>query len=219
MARGRHCAWLAARLSAGERSNISRDLADAIGKVSLSSSSLPVLGMGRDIPDGLMYLEHGRLAIDWTTTTSIAYFDALRTTMAELGAAMGAEYKDNPLWWAKRVITVHPLGGAPMGRNAFEGVVDQWGRVFGVDDLFVLDGSAMPGPVGPNPALTIAAFADRAMEHEVEQAVPRGRRASGKRRQMNDGQPVEAQQPPERAGGTSVSFTEQMKGVRAVGRH
>jgi cholesterol oxidase len=32
----------------------------------------------------------------------------------------------------------------------------------------VADGSVMPGPVGPNPALTIAAFADRMIEHILE---------------------------------------------------
>jgi cholesterol oxidase len=48
-----------------------------------------------------------------------------------------------------------------MGRNAREGVVDAWGQVFGHPGLYVADGSVMPGPVGPNPSLTIAALADR----------------------------------------------------------
>ncbi|MDQ3448057.1 MAG: GMC family oxidoreductase, partial [Chloroflexota bacterium] len=55
----------------------------------------------------------------------------------------------------------HPLGGAPMGRHAGEGVVDAWGEVFGYPGLYVADGSVMPGTVGPNPSLTIAALADR----------------------------------------------------------
>ena len=59
------------------------------------------------------------------------------------------------------MVTVHALGGCPMGRDAGEGVVDSWGRVFGAPGLHVADGSAMPGPVGPNPSLTIAALADR----------------------------------------------------------
>ena len=48
-----------------------------------------------------------------------------------------------------------------MGRNEKEGVVDAYGQVFGHPGLYVADGSTMPGPVGPNPSLTIAAFADR----------------------------------------------------------
>ncbi|HWN70344.1 MAG TPA: GMC family oxidoreductase, partial [Haliangium sp.] len=49
----------------------------------------------------------------------------------------------------------------PMGQNPDEGVVDAWGRVFGYPGLYVADGSIMPGPVGANPALTIAALSDR----------------------------------------------------------
>jgi cholesterol oxidase len=42
--------------------------------------------------------------------------------------------------------------------------VDHAGRVFGETNLMVLDGSIIPESVGPNPALTIAAVAERAME-------------------------------------------------------
>jgi cholesterol oxidase len=48
-----------------------------------------------------------------------------------------------------------------MGRDASTGVVDSWGEVFGHPGLIVADGSVMPGPVGANPSLTIAALADR----------------------------------------------------------
>ncbi len=48
-----------------------------------------------------------------------------------------------------------------MGRDRSEGVVDSFGEIFGYPGLYVADGSVMPGPVGPNPSLTIAAFADR----------------------------------------------------------
>ena len=55
-----------------------------------------------------------------------------------------------------------------MGRHVHEGVVDSWGESFGHPGLFVVDGSPMPGPVGPNPSLTIAAIADRAVERLLE---------------------------------------------------
>ncbi len=56
--------------------------------------------------------------------------------------------------------TVHPLGGAVIGR-----VADSFGRVFGHDGLYVLDGALLPGTCGcTNPSLTIAALAERAME-------------------------------------------------------
>jgi cholesterol oxidase len=66
------------------------------------------------------------------------------------------------------VITVHPLGGCPMGEHEGEGVVSPFGQVFNYPGLYVADGSVMPGPVGPNPALTIAALADRFADHIVQ---------------------------------------------------
>jgi len=40
-------------------------------------------------------------------------------------------------------------------------VVDHAGRVFGYENLMVLDGSIIPFSPGPNPALTILALAER----------------------------------------------------------
>jgi cholesterol oxidase len=68
------------------------------------------------------------------------------------------------------VITVHPLGGCPMGRDEREGVVDSYGQVFGYPGFVIADGSVMPGPVGPNPSNTIAALAHRFSERLIEEA-------------------------------------------------
>jgi cholesterol oxidase len=150
-----------ARLSRDPRSDLSAELGALLGSGALSSSSLPLLGMGRDVPDGVMRLSKGYLEVDWTTATSAAYFDRVRSTMRDVATELGASFRDNPLWWRKRVITVHPLGGCPMGRHQGEGVVNADGEAFGYPGLFVCDGSVMPGAVGANPSLTIAAFADR----------------------------------------------------------
>jgi cholesterol oxidase len=48
-----------------------------------------------------------------------------------------------------------------MGHSAEDGVVDPFGAVFGCDELYVADGSILPGPVGVNPSMTIAALAER----------------------------------------------------------
>ena len=48
-----------------------------------------------------------------------------------------------------------------MADCAAEGVVDQWGKVFGHRGLFVVDGAAIPHPIGLNPARTISAVAER----------------------------------------------------------
>jgi cholesterol oxidase len=155
---------LAAHVGVTMDTNWSAEIGGALGGVDFSASSMPLLGMGRDVPDGTMRLRGGRLDVDWTTKSSLDFFDRLGDTMAAMADALGARFEPNLLTRLSRVVTVHPLGGAPMGRHIGEGVVDDRGRVFGFDGLYVVDGAVMPGPVGANPALTIAAFADRAAE-------------------------------------------------------
>src|ERR1700690_856634 len=115
--------------------------------------------MGRDVPDGVLRLRGDRLDLDWTTASSEEYFDRVLATMRRVAAVLGARCVNNPMWLRKRIITAHPVGGAPMGRDASAGVCDPYGEVFGYPGLYIADGAAMPGPVGPNPSLTIAALA------------------------------------------------------------
>lgn len=56
--------------------------------------------------------------------------------------------------------TAHILGGAVVGADAAQGVVDAHGRVFGYDNLLVCDGSVLPANPGVNPSLTITALAE-----------------------------------------------------------
>ena len=148
--------------------DVTGHIADLLESAELSAGGLPLLGMGRDVPDGRMFLRGGRLDLDWKTDKSSPYFDRLRTTSRGVARSLGGRFADNPIWFLKRVITVHPLGGAPMGRFASEGVVDPYGNVFGYPGLYVADGSVMPGPVGPNPSFTIAALADRFADRILE---------------------------------------------------
>jgi cholesterol oxidase len=62
-----------------------------------------------------------------------------------------------------RPFTAHILGGAPIGATSDEGVVDAWHRVWTEPGLHVVDGAAVSANLGVNPALTIAAQAERAM--------------------------------------------------------
>lgn len=52
-----------------------------------------------------------------------------------------------------------------MGPNEAEGVVNASGEVFNYPGLYVVDGAIMPGPVWPNPSLTIAALSDRCADY------------------------------------------------------
>lgn len=159
---------LVAHLRGQPRANISRDLSALLGGGVESATTLPMLCMGRDIPDGTMRLRDGDLDLDWSTATSSTFFARVEKTMHDIAGALGASLANTPLWLFKRLVTVHPLGGVPMAAGPESGVVDSWGEAFGYPGLHVVDGSVMPGPVGPNPSLTIAAFAERAAAHIVE---------------------------------------------------
>ena len=161
-------------LTGEPRSEIGAQVGALIGDSHLSAGTLPLLGMGRDIPDGNMRLRAGYLDVDWTTETSEGYFARVREAMVRIAQALDADLVENPSSYLSRVVTVHPLGGCPMGRDVAEGVVDSWGEVFNWPGLFVADGSVMPGPVGPNPSLTIAALAERFSSRMLERSAPRG---------------------------------------------
>ena len=145
-----------------EDSDVGAEIADLLGECSESSGFLPLLGMGRDVPEGVMSLRDGGLAIDWRKDgSSKKFFERLRDVSRDVAEEVGGTFLDNPIWLLSRVVTVHALGGCPMGRDDREGVVDAHGRVFNHPGLHIADGSVMPGPVGPNPSLTIAGLADR----------------------------------------------------------
>ncbi|HQV52052.1 MAG: GMC family oxidoreductase [Flavobacteriales bacterium] len=60
--------------------------------------------------------------------------------------------------------TAHILGGAVMGEDATKGVIDKDNKIFGYADLYVIDGSMISANPGVNPALSITAIAERAMD-------------------------------------------------------
>ncbi len=208
-------AW--ARLTRCPKSDLSAEIGALLGDARLSSSSFPLLGMGRDVPDGVMGLRRKRyLDVRWSLATSRHYFERLDATMAAIADQLDADFRRNPLWKFNRVITVHPVGGAPMGRHAAEGVVSPEGEVFNHPGLFVADGSVMPGPVGPNPSLTIAAFANRMAERMIEDGPRRATRRPSRATTAAAGTGG-ATTAAETGGATALSFTEEMKGFVTVG--
>lgn len=105
------------------------------------------------------------------------------------GGFDGGDYLPNPFWKllpdqlsmatkapapGGKLMSVHPLGGCPMGDDRDRGVVDHYGRVFKGDGarkdevyggLYVMDGAIVPCALGVNPFLTIAALAHRNAGH------------------------------------------------------
>ena len=85
--------------------------------------------------------------------------DAAQAVMEDLLRAAGA----SEVMTIKRY--AHLVGGARMARRAEEGVVDSTQRVFGIENLFIADGSVLPTQGSANPALTIMALAARLADH------------------------------------------------------
>jgi cholesterol oxidase len=64
--------------------------------------------------------------------------------------------------------TAHILGGCAISTSPETGVIDARHEVFGHPGLYVCDGSVIPGNLGVNPSLTIAALAERFVEGFAE---------------------------------------------------
>ncbi len=62
-------------------------------------------------------------------------------------------------------VTAHLLGGCVMGDSIKTGVIDKYNKIFGYENLYIADGSAVPANLGVNPSLTITAMSERAMSY------------------------------------------------------
>jgi cholesterol oxidase len=150
--------------------DLGSEISKFLGDFSLSKSSFPVLVMGRDTPSGRMYLQGKYLDCDWNIEASRPYYERMRHILHRLAESLQAEFMENLNYILfQQIITAHPLGGCPMGGHKEEGVVDAYGEVFDYPGLYIADGSVMPGPVGPNPSLTIAALANRFADNIIAQ--------------------------------------------------
>ena len=151
--------------------------------------------IGHDSADGVMKLNSsdewdsgdGAATIQWPSLRSYPHcwrvIKSSKNWLQKSGS--GARPLPSPMWRllpekldylfggaTGPLLTVHPLGGCPMGDDATCGVVDDCGRVFDAsgsasgcdhEGLVVLDGSIVPASLGINPALTIATLALRAI--------------------------------------------------------
>ena len=126
------------------------------------------LVIGHDGAAGTLRMgEAGRAEVHWPGAGALDVFERASTEVSALTRAVGGAHVPSPLWsHFDRVITVHPLGGCPMGDDATTGVVDDRGAVFDGKGgthrgLFVADGAIIPTSVGVNPLWTISALCER----------------------------------------------------------
>ncbi|MNK93572.1 Cholesterol oxidase [compost metagenome] len=141
--------------------NIGHEAVEAVDPADFTRKCFLILGMGRDKSDGEIKLRADNQAVvKWKIDKSRYHFDRLHTEMKKIADFVKGVYMDSPLLALNKVISVHPLGGCPMGNNADQGVVSPLGEVFGYKGLHVIDGSILPTSTGTNPSLTIAAIAE-----------------------------------------------------------
>jgi cholesterol oxidase len=128
----------------------------------VSKHIMPWFAQGVDAGDGELHLTDGVLDLKWDITRSLGLFETIEKRHHLLAEATAGHPFPLPTWFfAKELITPHPLGGCNMSDTADHGVVNHVGEVFGYKNLFVADGAIVPRAVGVNPSRTIGALAER----------------------------------------------------------
>ncbi|HLI34966.1 MAG TPA: alpha/beta fold hydrolase [Terriglobia bacterium] len=161
---------LAAILKAKEREVESLALGPYHGAL---RNTLPYLVMGHDDGQGRMVLHDDRLRIEWPGLIEQPVFGKIQQLLERLTVPLGGEYVGksmSKMLLRSSLITVHPLGGCVMGEDSSSGAVNHKGQAFSgksgdvaYENLYVMDGSVIPCPLGVNPLLTISALAERAV--------------------------------------------------------
>ncbi|MFF0431374.1 GMC oxidoreductase [Streptomyces sp. NPDC004327] len=104
----------------------------------------------------------GRVDLGWDRAWKQTSIDAAKTIFDTINAKEGTIYRTD-LFGAYKIwgdhLTYHPLGGAVLGE-----ATDNYGRLYGYDGLYVIDGALIPGSTSVNPFVTITALAERNIE-------------------------------------------------------
>ena len=135
----------------------------------LSYNTSVLLCMGIDRSNGIMTVDNsGTVQLDWPYRDSIDLYNGILEAGKEFKKAVGAKvFVPLPtwLWPLRRNVTVHSLGGCVVGKSGETGVTscapEDFGQVFGYENLYVSDGALLPTAVGANPVATISAMSER----------------------------------------------------------
>jgi cholesterol oxidase len=99
------------------------------------------------------------VSLDWQLSQNAVSVAAVKGLIDPINAQQGTHYRTDLFGGGKAVaddFCYHPLGGCVLGK-ATDGI----GRVQGYRNLYVVDGSLIPGSTGVNPFVTITALAER----------------------------------------------------------
>jgi cholesterol oxidase len=134
--------------------------------------------MAQDDASGVFQLDNDRINLNWPNKPVAEHlvFQKIDTLLKAFADAMGGRYIPFPLWSGlanRKLIITHPLGGCPIGTNNSNGVVNELGQVIDgskphestdtFPNLYIVDGSVIPGALAANPSLTISAQALKAV--------------------------------------------------------
>jgi cholesterol oxidase len=131
------------------------------------------LVMTHDDSRGRLVLKKDRIRIVWPDIGDQPFAKRVNDFLRRGTAVLGGTFVSNPLWSLladRPMVTSHPLGGCPMGEDAWRGVVNHKGQVFSGEGgtavhegLYICDGSVIPHSIGVNLLLTISAMTERAV--------------------------------------------------------
>ncbi|KAG9287123.1 hypothetical protein G9A89_001017 [Geosiphon pyriformis] len=134
--------------------------------------------MSHDDGSGEFEFKNNRLQMGFKGAGKALQIEKLNKILADATHKLHGTFIPNPLWtkvFKNSLVTVHPLGGCIIGRNAESGVVNHKGQVFKVKEgkdvyqgLYICDGSIVPTSLGVNPFFTICALAERICEKAAE---------------------------------------------------
>lgn len=113
-----------------------------------------LVGMGADHANGVVEWHKGRLIVRYLQGNNPVLASIYRH-FAEIARRSG-----RPVYVRQRnALTVHPLGGARLGSDVNNSVVNSQGEVHDNPGLYLADASALPAAPGTPPSMTIAAWA------------------------------------------------------------
>jgi cholesterol oxidase len=137
--------------------------------------------VSHDSASGHFVLDDDRLALAWPNAKDEPVYARLDAMLSAVVKEAGGSYVKNPLAgtvMGHQPATAHPLGGAGMGRERGDGVVNHKGQVFDAgpgrgstavhEGLYVVDGAVIPRSIGVNPLFTITALAERTLLHMAQ---------------------------------------------------
>ncbi|GGH45863.1 GMC family oxidoreductase [Microbacterium album] len=138
---------------------------------SRSRGTMALLMMGRDTADGVLTLDHnGEARVAWRNRPNAPLYRAEMRAARQAARQLGGRVRFLPSWVFLRTgVTVHNLGGAPMGDDPCSSVIDRSGQVHGYPRLYVVDGAGIPASTGVNPSATITAVAERRVEAAIRE--------------------------------------------------